>query len=101
MSNQFFLLLFTHFIQPGKKPVSHLLTPPILPFFCLQDKLRAHPQHSGFLLLFLHTAVVELPCFLFPLFLAEKACLTFPSLRACVYVTHRALVDTSAHIENF
>ena len=45
MRHQVFLLLFTHFIQPGKKPVSHLLTPPLL-LFSLLDKLRAHSQHQ-------------------------------------------------------
>ena len=30
MRHQFFLLPLTYFIQPGKKPISHLLTPPLL-----------------------------------------------------------------------
>ena len=48
MSSQFFLLLFTHFIHPGKKPVSHLLTAPLL-LFSLQGTMIL--SHTGNILI--------------------------------------------------
>ena len=90
MRHQVFLLLFTHFIQPGKKPVSHLLTPTLLLFFCLQDKLGVHPQHFRVFIITFICSSSRTAMFSLSSFFGRKSLSHFPLLcftfSACVYV---------------